>query len=182
MELFESILDEPHSDSVDHMFKYAKKHHDATGAVRKHSGNPYWEHPESVASLAKAYGGTEEEVMTALSHDTLEDTDISVEDLAKKFGPRIAELVAEITNDNERIKQIGKEQYMNEELCELSHPALFVKLCDMLYNMLDYPKKQQAERMVRNLDYLLDKRADDIDDREAELIDSCFMAYESLAA
>ena len=59
---------------------------------------------------------------------------------------------------------------MNEELCNLSHPALFVKLCDIYYNMEDYPIETQKARMVRNLNYLLEHRKD-LEDRELDLIE-----------
>ena len=60
---------------------------------------------------------------------------------------------------------------INQELVELDHPALFVKLCDMYANSLDAPKPGQAERMKRNLEYLLTYR-DDLTDKERRLIKS----------
>lgn len=161
--------------SVDHAYNFAKKHHDLTGATRKHSGDPYIVHPEGVAELAACYGGTETEIKAALAHDLLEDTPVTYEKLAAKFGEDVADIVAEITNNKDEIAKVGKEEYINKELVSISKPALYVKLCDMLYNMLDYPKIEQAARMIRNVEYLVDHRK--LDDRENELIQSCMYAY-----
>lgn len=163
------LLERPH---LEPMFNYAKEKHDKTKAVRKYSGNPYWEHPSGVADLALAYGGSDIEVEVALAHDTLEDTDATYEEIVNEFGETVAGYVQEITNDKDKIYELGKEEYINQELVNLSHPALFVKLCDILYNMLDHPKKEQAERMCRNIDYLMTHRRKDLNSKEWDLIES----------
>lgn len=153
------------------MYNYAKKKHDDTGAIRKHSGNPYWEHPEGVADIALAYGGDDTEIQVALAHDTLEDTDATFDEIAEQFGSEIANYVQEITNNRDEVKRLGKEEYINQELENLSHPALFVKLCDILYNCLDYPSDSQLARMSKNIDHLISHRQD-LTDREWELIEA----------
>jgi len=153
------------------VYNFAKAKHDATGAIRKNSGLPYWVHPSMVADVCLAYGGTDEEVALALLHDTAEDTATTYEEVALLYGEDVAELLSEITNDPEEVKRLGKEEYINQELVELDHPALFVKLCDMYANSLDAPKPGQAERMKRNLEYLLTYR-DDLTDKERRLIKS----------
>ena len=153
------------------VYNFAKAKHDATGAIRKNSGQPYWVHPSMVADVCLAYGGTDEEIALALLHDTAEDTETTYEEVADLYGEGVAELLSEITNDPEEVKRLGKEEYINRELIELDHPALFVKLCDMYANSLDFPKPGQAERMKRNLEYLLTYR-DDLNDKERRLIKS----------
>lgn len=166
--------------NLEPMYNFAKAKHDATGAVRKHSGDPYWVHPSGVADLAVAYGGDDVEVQVAMAHDTLEDCDVTFEEIADQFGDDVAGYVQEITNDRDAIDKVGKEKYISQELCNLSHPALFVKLCDIAYNMLDYPKKSQAIRMMNNIDYMLDYRKD-LTDRELELVDAICSAADHLA-
>lgn len=157
-------------DRVDHMYKVAKKHHDATGAIRKHSGDPYIVHPEGVAELVAAYGGTENQVMAAFAHDLIEDTDVDFDFLNKKFGEDVANIVAEITNDRDEIDRVGKEAYITRELVNLSHDALLVKLCDILYNCLDYPSNPQIKRMKKNVEELVDLR-DDLEENEEAIIE-----------
>lgn len=153
------------------MYRFAKQKHDATGAVRKHSGDPYWVHPEGVAKIAAAYGGTDIEIQAAMAHDTLEDTNCSYEELEEMFGDEVASIVREITNDTEEVDRLGKEQYINLELISLSHPALFVKLCDMYYNQMDFPTEAQKRRMIKNINYLLANREDDLNENEIALIE-----------
>lgn len=154
------------------MYRFAKQKHDVTGAIRKHSGDPYWVHPEGVAKIASAYGGTDIEIQAAMAHDTLEDTNCSYDELEEMFGDEVASIVREITNDTEEVDRLGKEQYINLELISLSHPALFVKLCDMYYNQMDFPTEAQKRRMTKNINYLLANREDDLNENEIALIEA----------
>ena len=166
----ESIEDFP--KNTRQMYRFAKQKHDATGAIRKHSGDPYWVHPEGVAKVAAAYGGTDIEIQAAMAHDTLEDTNCSYDELEEMFGDEVASIVREITNDAEEVDRLGKEQYINLELINLSHPALFVKLCDMYYNQMDFPTEAQKRRMIKNINYLLANREDDLNENEIALIEA----------
>ena len=166
----ESIDDFP--KNTHQMYRFAKQKHDATGAIRKHSGDPYWVHPEGVAKVAAAYGGTDIEIQAAMAHDTLEDTNCSYDELEEMFGDEVASIVREITNDTEEVDRLGKEQYINLELINLSHPALFVKLCDMYYNQMDFPAEAQKRRMIKNINYLLANREDDLNENEIALIEA----------
>ena len=165
----ESIDDFP--KNTHQMYRFAKQKHDATGAIRKHSGDPYWVHPEGVAKIAAAYGGTDIEIQAAMAHDTLEDTNCSYDELEEMFGDEVASIVREITNDTEEVDRLGKEQYINLELINLSHPALFVKLCDMYYDQMDFPTEAQKRRMIKNINYLLANREDDLNENEIALIE-----------
>ena len=167
--LLEAIEDFPKNTRA--MYRFAKQKHDATGAIRKHSGDPYWVHPEGVAKIAAAYGGTDIEIQAAMAHDTLEDTNCSYEELEEMFGDEVASIVREVTNDTEEVDRLGKEQYINLELINLSHPALFVKLCDMYYNQMDFPTDAQKQRMIKNINYLLANREDDLNENEIALIE-----------
>lgn len=138
--------------------EWAKKKHEDTYAVRKSTLNPYWDHPDNVAKLAKAYGGTKDEIIAAIAHDTIEDTNTTYEEIKTLFGKKVADLVKEITNNTDEILKVGKEKYMSDKLLHLSDSALFIKLCDMLHNGKDYPTAEQAERMYKNLLYIKDKR------------------------
>lgn len=162
------------ANDVGKVWQFTKDKHDATGAIRKHSGNPYFEHPESVAKLAVAYGGNDDQVTAAFLHDTLEDTDTSYDELKMVFGEKVADLVSEITNDRSEIDRVGKEEYINQELLSLSDDALFVKLCDMLHNCEDYPRESQKDRMARNIKFL--KNARYLNDKQKELVNSIEMA------
>ena len=167
-EFFEAVYDFPPQDRA--MYRFARRKHGDTKAIRRSTGEPYFVHPESVAKIAIAYGGTDDEIKAALAHDTIEDTGATYDDIKEKFGKKVADIVLEVTNDNQRIHDLGKELYMNLKIASISKEALFVKLCDMLHNTLDYPRTDQKGRMKKNIDYLIAHR--NLGSRELELIDS----------
>ena len=57
------------------------------------------EHPLRVAALLDAHEFGDQVVAAALLHDVIEDTDTDIAEIAARFGPQIAELVAEMTED-----------------------------------------------------------------------------------
>lgn len=154
--LLEAIEDFP--KSTHQMYRFARRRHNDTGAIRKVSKEPYWVHPEGVAKIVMEHGGSDTEIKAAMAHDVLEDTGDTFEDIAEKFGDEVASIVKEVTNDKDEIAKIGKERYISEELCRLSPEALTVKLADMLYNMKDSPTKKNYERMLKNVAFLMMNR------------------------
>lgn len=139
--------------------RFAARKHGERNQIRKATGAPYIVHPEGVAALVKDFGGDDEQIQAAWLHDTMEDTGTWKDDLTEKFGDRVANIVAELTNDDYAIRSLGsKEDYMNQKLCHLSHDALLVKLCDMLYNHEDFPPMQQKMRIEKNIHYLMQNR------------------------
>lgn len=168
MKLKEGLVDD--FPAVMGAYNYAKRKHDATGAIRQNSGLPYFVHPEMVAEVVATYGGTDEEIEAALLHDTLEDTDATAEELETLYGPEVAQIVEEVTNFKPEVDRLGKEQYINNELLELSDSAMLVKVADMVVNANDSPKKGQRERIVRNFKHLLEFYEDDLDPRVRRLL------------
>lgn len=154
--LLEAIEDFPKNTRA--MYRFARRRHNDTGAIRKVSKEPYWVHPEGVAKIVMEHGGSDVEIKAAMAHDTMEDAGVSYDDMVEKFGEEVASIVKEVTNDNDEIAKIGKERYISEELCRLSPEALTVKLADMLYNMKDSPTEKNYERMRKNIAFLMMNR------------------------
>lgn len=75
-ELFYTILNESIEDfqgiTNKQMYKFAKRKHDDTHAIRKFSGDPYFVHPEGVAKIILNIGGTDTEIKAALENDLRE--------------------------------------------------------------------------------------------------------------
>lgn len=163
--LLEAVEDFPKNTRA--MYRFAKRRHDDTGAIRKVSKQPYWVHPEGVAKIVMEHGGSDIEIKAAMAHDVLEDTGESYEDMAEKFGEKVTSIVKEVTNDKDEIAKVGKEKYISEELCRLSPEALTVKLADMLYNMKDSPTEKNYERMRKNIAFLMMNRQ--LDGKHLEL-------------
>ncbi|XP_015240321.1 PREDICTED: guanosine-3',5'-bis(diphosphate) 3'-pyrophosphohydrolase MESH1 [Cyprinodon variegatus] len=115
-------------------------------------GTPYINHPIGVARILSYEGGvTDVEVLqAALLHDTVEDTDTTLEELEAKFGPIVARVVEEVTDDKSLPKQERKRLQV-EHAPHCSRQAKLVKLADKLYNLRDLntstPVGWSAERV-----------------------------------
>ena len=82
------------------------------GQFRK-GGEPYIIHPDSVARIVRDVKSSKEIsalVAAALLHDTVEDTDLTLEDILREFGELVMSLVSELTSDEEKIAISGKEE------------------------------------------------------------------------
>ncbi len=75
-------------------YDYAEQLHD--GQMRQ-SGEPYISHPLNVAYILAEMHADRDTICAGLLHDTLEDTDISKEDIAHNFNQNIANLVDGVT-------------------------------------------------------------------------------------
>ena len=100
---------------------------------RKGDGSSYICHPLRVAAALTAAGAEEETVAAAILHDTVEDTEATPAELGAEFGPRIAGMVAELTDDKALPKQTRKELCVTHAP-NLSRGAALVKLADCLDN------------------------------------------------
>lgn len=98
---------------------------------------PYINHPIGVAYLLVEGGVRDIDVIqAALLHDTVEDTDTTNEELVQEFGPEVAGIVAEVTDDKNLDKQERKRLQI-VHAAEASPKAKLVKLADKLYNLRD---------------------------------------------
>jgi guanosine-3',5'-bis(diphosphate) 3'-pyrophosphohydrolase len=130
----------------------AEKHR---GQVRKGAdATPYIYHPIAVAeALAKEGGVTDPDLIAAaLLHDTIEDTPTVHDDLVEAFGERVADLVAELTDDK-RLPKARRKELQVEHAPHLSDGAKQIKLGDKLCNLremlasppADWPAARRAE-------------------------------------
>jgi (p)ppGpp synthase/HD superfamily hydrolase len=79
------------SNAVKRAVIYAKRAHE--GQFRKYTGEPYISHPVAVMNIVKTVPHTEEMLMAAALHDTIEDTTVTYTMLFEEFGKEVAELV-----------------------------------------------------------------------------------------
>lgn len=114
---------------------FAMKSHE--GQTRKYSGQPYFSHPELVANILKYMTTDEDLIAAAYLHDVLEDTGVSLQELQRRFGERVAGLVWELTSDSEQIQIMGKAAYLANKMNLMSDEAFLIKLADRLDNLHD---------------------------------------------
>ena len=132
----------------------AEKH---TGQRRKDADrSPYINHPLQVAAVLVVEAGIEEGpvLAAALLHDTVEDTEATLADLEAAFGPEIAGIVAEVTDDKSLPKQRRKDLQVIHAP-HLAREAKLVKIADKICNVRDIAGKPPANwSHVRRVEYL----------------------------
>lgn len=123
---------------VSRALTFATKAH--SGAVRKGTDIPYIVHPMEAALIVSGITSDPELIAAALLHDTVEDTDTTIENIRDEFGERVANLVAD-ESENKRENQCSRETWRIRKLETLSHlaaastDAKIVALGDKLANM-----------------------------------------------
>lgn len=115
---------------------------------------PYINHLTEVAALlAEATGGADATLLAGgLLHDTLEDTDSTYEDLAERFGPEVAALVAEVTDDKS-LPKAERKRLQIEEAAGKSRRAKLLKIADKTSNlrsMVSSPPAGWTEARLRD--------------------------------
>ena len=118
-------------------FFLAKEAHEG---VRRRSGEPYLLHPIAVAKIViEEIGLGVKSVVAALLHDVVEDTEYSVEDMERIFGPKIASMVDGLTKMSGVFNADTSEQaeYFRKVLLTLSDDVrvILIKIADRLHNM-----------------------------------------------
>ena len=113
---------------------------EAHKGVRRRSGEPYIIHPIEVALIAvREIGLGKKSVVAALLHDVVEDTEYTVEDIARIFTPKIASMVDGLTKMAGVYKNDSSEQaeYFRKVLLTLSDDVrvIIIKIADRLHNM-----------------------------------------------
>lgn len=110
------------------------------GQVRKYTGNPYFnEHCVAVAARVKARGGDDDMIVAALLHDTVEDTDVTLDEVEREFGIAVASLVDALTDryTHEAYPELNRAKRKKleaERMATVSDAAKEIKLCDMMDN------------------------------------------------
>ena len=121
-------------DLVIRAYVFAQKAH--KGQKRKFTNLPYFTHCKGVARIAEQMTKDPIIVAAGLLHDVLEDCKITHDTLSKKFGPDVAHLVLEVTNDPVLKKHFGKAVYLAEKWKCMCGKAITLKLCDRLHNVM----------------------------------------------
>jgi len=144
-EEFEALLADyrktPHRQKVElitRAFEFANQAH---SGIRRRSGEPYIMHPLAVARIVvKEIGLGSTSICAALLHDVVEDTDYTVEDIEKRFGPKIASIVDGLTKISGGV--FGQQASLQAEnfrklLLTMSEDVrvVLIKIADRLHNM-----------------------------------------------
>lgn len=132
---------------------FALKAHE--GQVRKKSGTPYILHPMEAAAIAATLTDDQEVLAAVMLHDTVEDTDVTLDDIRREFGERVARLVQGETEkeyaelSREQSWQLRKEESITRLRCKADHSVKIMWLSDKLSN-------------TRSLCRIFDEQGDDM--------------------
>lgn len=113
---------------------------EAHGNQKRHSGDPYFSHPVAVAEILTELKLDQESIITALLHDVVEDTDVTLDEIEKEFGEEVAKLVDGVTKLG-KIENVPANERLAENFRKLTLAmsedirVLLVKLADRLHNM-----------------------------------------------
>lgn len=120
---------------------------------KRASGEPYIVHPKAVAEILQSVYAGPDSLVAALLHDTLEDTDITFEDIEKEFGENIAKLVEGVTKLDKVEKELDFSDRNLRSIRKMFRAIgkdlriVFIKLADRLHNLRTIkhlrPEKQQ---------------------------------------
>ncbi|WP_151717370.1 RelA/SpoT family protein [Gemmobacter serpentinus] len=125
------------ADLIRRAYAYGMQMHE--GQFRK-SGEPYFTHPVAVAAILTEQRLDDATLITALLHDTIEDTKASYTDVAREFGEEVAELVDGVTKlTNLQLTSTESKQAENFRKLFVAMSkdlrVILVKLADRLHNM-----------------------------------------------
>lgn len=169
-EILKLVKSECTDDEICHIRKAYQMAAEAHKDQKRLSGEPYIMHPLSVALILASLGMDEASIVAAILHDTVEDTDMTKEDVAREFGDTVAELVEGVTKigrvqiqtknddgENVRIQLPTKEEQQAENIRKMliamsrDIRVIIIKLADRLHNMrtLMFKPEQRRREIAR---------------------------------
>ena len=120
------------------------------------SGEPYLSHPLAVADTLADMGFDEPTVAAGLLHDTVEDTSVTIDDIAENFGDEVADIVDGVTKISKIVfenKEEAQAENIRKMILAMSHDmrVIMVKLADRLHNMrtLDFQKAYKQKHIAQ---------------------------------
>lgn len=131
-------------------YEIAQKAHE--GQFRRDKITHYFDHVKDVARIVQMRGGNDEEIATALLHDTLEDTSLTKFDLLNAgINQSVVDAVIALTHLHEA------ELYEQAILRAKANPiARKVKIADNLSNLSDAPTNKQIIKYSKSLQVLME--------------------------
>ena len=127
------------------------------GSQNRASGEPYIKHPVEVAIILARMGLGGEALTAALLHDTVEDTEITIEDVRSRYGEGVARLVEGVTKISHLKADPSSKHAPAENIRKILFAmvedlrVLFIKLADRLHNMrtLEHLNAEKQQRIAK---------------------------------
>ena len=151
VDLVKSYDPDADEDALNKAYVFAMKKH---GAQLRASGDPYYSHPVEVAGILTKFKLDSASVIAGLLHDTVEDTDTTIEEVKNLFGEQVAQIVDGLT----KLAMIEQKSVNNKQaenfrklLLAMSEDirVLLIKLADRLHNMRTLHFLKSPEKRAR---------------------------------
>lgn len=140
---------------------------------RKYTGEPYITHPRAVARTVAEFDSKPETLAAALLHDVVEDTKVTIDDVARRFGNEVARLVWGLTNqakpsDGNRAQRakinrdwlaLGCERVHTIKVADIIHNLPSIVECDPYFARVYVPEKAQTLAVLTRAHRVLYERA-----------------------
>ena len=125
---------------------------DYHGPVKRKGGEPYYLHPVAAAHIVLDCNQDEATILAALLHDTVEDTELSLDQVEARFGKEVRDIVDGVTHLDSAEGGFHRVELSDEEnRVKLSHVkdkrALYVKIADRTHNMTTIRFKKYASQL-----------------------------------
>ncbi|MDD4556814.1 MAG: bifunctional (p)ppGpp synthetase/guanosine-3',5'-bis(diphosphate) 3'-pyrophosphohydrolase [Alphaproteobacteria bacterium] len=151
VDLVKSYDPEADEDALNRAYVFAMKKH---GAQLRASGDPYYSHPVEVAGILTKMKLDASSIIAGLLHDTVEDTDTTVEEIKELFGEQVANLVDGLTKlamIEQKSTNSKQAENFRKLLLAMSEDirVLLIKLADRLHNMRTLHYIQKPEKRLR---------------------------------
>lgn len=135
-------------------YEMARSAHE--GQLRK-DGSPYVTHCVAAAEIAQDMGLDEDSVVASLLHDIIEDTELGYDDIAKKFGGTVADLVEGVTKLT-RVQYTSKEDEQMENMRKMllamtkDIRVILIKIADRMHNMRTMAYQSEEKQRAKSLE------------------------------
>ncbi|MBT2692064.1 HD domain-containing protein [Bacillus sp. ISL-55] len=120
-------------DIIEKALQIASMAHE--GQYRKNTKIPYIAHPVAVGMILQKAGYREEMIAAGILHDTVEDTDLTLEDIEREFGKEIAMIVGGCSEPDKSLSWEERKEHTIEFLKTASEEIRVVACADKLHNV-----------------------------------------------
>jgi (p)ppGpp synthase/HD superfamily hydrolase len=126
--------------------EFAKEKHE--NQFRKDCKTPYFKHLKQVLKRLEKLGITDKDILCAgWLHDTIEDTSTDYDDINKKWGKKVADIVSSVTKETRLNEKESENKYV-QQLKKAPWGAKVIKLADIIANQAIRQNKISIEIFV----------------------------------
>jgi (p)ppGpp synthase/HD superfamily hydrolase len=159
------------SDLAISALRFARRVH--LGQYRKQTGEQFVEHPIAVARLLSDSGYDGSLIAAAYLHDVVEKTDVELDEIRERFGPSVADLVDQLSEDPDIDGYAARKRALRKGILESGGDPVIIYAADRVANMRDWhkiaPEDRPAcgERLGTTLDERLELWTEDVEELHA---------------